>query len=315
MNPLYPAIKAYTEHQLAVDNTHKIYIEECGSPHGFPIIVVHDGPGAGCRSYHRRFFDPEVFRIILYDQRGTGRSTPHSELGNNTTQNLITDLEAIRNYLNINTWALFGGGWGALLSLAYAQAFPQYINHLVLYSVLLGRTQDIQWQYHQGANLIFPDYWQDFTSHLTTQEHTDVINAYHQRLHGNDDLARMWAAKSWSRWKARCATLRLNTRIIDDYSDPRFALNLALIESHYLQHQYFLEEDQIINNRDKIKDIPGYIVHSRYDMVCPLEAAWELHCAWPAAELFTIRDAGHSDKELGLIDALILATKEVSAKS
>lgn len=312
MQTLYPAIKTYNEHRLTVEKPHSLYIEECGNPDGLPVLVVHSGPGAGCEAYHRRFFDPQKYRIILFDQRGSGRSKPHAELDGNHTQALIEDIEAIREYLNIKTWALFGGAWGAALSLLYAQHYPRHVTGLVLHSVFLGRKQDIQWFYQHGANLMFPDYWCEFEQAFSAEERKDLVTAYYERLCGNDELARMATAKSWSLWQARCSALQPHSNIIDHFTDPRFATGLASIESHYFVNNCFLEDNQILTNMDKIKDIPGFIIHGRYDMVCPLDGAWELHQSWPTSELYIVRDAGHASREPGIIDALVVATRKMA---
>jgi len=312
MQTFYPSIKTYAEHYLDVSDRHRLYIEECGNPDGIPLLVVHSGPGAGCEPYHRRFFDPEVYRIVLFDQRGAGRSTPHASLTDNTTQHLIEDIEKIRHYLQISDWVLFGGAWGSLLSLLYAQAHPQYVKSIILHSAFMGRPQDITWFYQEGANFFFPDYWKDFIHGFSEEEQNNLVSAYHKRLTGSDELARMATAKSWSLWQARCAALQPHANIIDHFSDPHFAMSLACIESHYFSNTCFIEDNQVMDNMDKIRHIPGYIVHGRYDMVCPLQTAWELKQAWPAAELYIVRDAGHSPREPGIIDALIIATKKIA---
>ncbi|MBS0358041.1 MAG: prolyl aminopeptidase [Proteobacteria bacterium] len=312
MQAFFPPIKIYAEHKLKVSSIHELHIEECGNPDGLPVLVVHDGPGTGCEEYHRRFFDPEVYRIILFDQRGAGRSTPHAELNENTTQDLISDIEAIRNHLHIKKWILFGGSWGALLSLLYAETHPQVVAGLIVFSVFLGREKDINWFYQKGANLFFPDYWEEFIQPFPKEEQDNILMAYNKRLTGNDELARMSAAKAWSLWQARCSTLQPHANVIDHFSDPHLAVGLASIESHYFLNRCFLEENQVLDNIDKISNIPGYIIHGRYDVMSPLKRAWELHKAWPSSELYIVRDAGHAAKEPGIIDALILATKKMS---
>lgn len=312
MQPLFPSIKTYAEHHLNVDGIHKIYIEECGNPDGLPVVVMHSGPGAGCGPYHRRFFDPERYRIICFDQRGAGRSTPRGELRDNTTASLISDIEAIREYLNIKQWVVFGGAWGSALALLYAQAHTARVSALVVHRIFLARKSDIDWFYQEGANLVFPDYWEEFVCGFSANERRQLVKAYHQRLNGDDDLQRMSAAKSWSLWQARCAALQPHSDIIDHFSDPHFAINLASIESHFFSNHCFIEENQIMQNMDKIKNLPGYIIHGRYDMVCPLQCAWDLHKAWPKSELYIVRDAAHSIREPGIIDALILTTRKIS---
>lgn len=312
MQPLYPAIKTYAEHRLPVSELHTIYVEECGNPLGIPVIVLHSGPGAGCDPYHRCFFDPERYRIVLFDQRGSGRSTPRAELRENTTQDLIDDIEKIREFLNIDRWVVFGGAWGSALGLLYAEAYPTHVIGIVIHCVFLARKSDIDWFYQEGASHVFPDYWDDFVSGFSEDEQKNLVQAYHQRLAGNDDLQRMAAAKSWSFWQARTASLQPHSQLMDHFSDPHFAVSLATIESHYFSNLCFIEENQIFKNLHKILHIPAYIIHGRYDLVCPLQCAWDLHQAWPKSELYIIRDAGHTIREPGIIDALVMATKKIA---
>jgi proline iminopeptidase len=312
MHPLYPAIKPYTQHELQVDNLHTIYIEETGNPEGIPVIVLHEGPGAGSDAYSRRFFDPQLYRIVLFDQRGCGRSTPHLEIKKNTTSLLLEDIEAIKEFLGLTEFALFGGGWGSLLALLYAQKFPHQVKALLLHQIFLGRKTDTEWFYKQGASLVYPDYWQEF-SHFPPEDQRDNIPQYYaQSLQGSNELARMSAAKSWALWQARCSSLQPHLYVIDQYSDPHFALALATLESHYINNDYFIANNQVMDNVHKIRHIPTYIVHGRFDLVTPLASAWELHQAIPASNLRIVRDAGHSDRESGIIDALIYASKELS---
>lgn len=312
MHSLYPAIKPYAQHELQVDDIHTLYIEETGNPEGMPVIVLHEGPGAGSDPYSRRFFDPQRYRIILFDQRGCGRSTPHLEITNNTTLLLLDDIDAIREFLGLTEFALFGGGWGSLLALLYAQKFPQQIKALMLHQVFLGRDCDINWFYTQGASLVYPDYWHEFINLVPEDKRSNIPEYYTQCLQGSNELARMAAAKSWALWQARCSSLQPHLYVIDQYSDPHFALALATLESYYIHHHYFIENNQVMNNVHKIRHIPTYIIHGRFDLVTPLASAWQLHQAIPASNLRIVRDAGHSDRESGIIDALIYATKEVS---
>jgi proline iminopeptidase len=312
MHSLYPAIKPYAQHELQVDNNHKLYIEETGNPEGIPVIVLHEGPGAGSDAYSRRFFDPQLYRIVLFDQRGCGRSTPHLEIKNNSTQLLLDDIDAIREFLGLTEFALYGGGWGSLLALLYAQKYPQQVKTLLLHQIFLGRDKDIEWFYKHGASLVYPDYWQEFISIVPEEKRNNIPEYYAHCLQGSNELARMSAAKSWALWQARCSSLQPHLYVIDQYSDPHFALALATLESHYINHRYFIEDNQVMNNVHKIRHIPTYIVHGRFDLVTPLSSAWELHQAIPASNLRIVRDAGHSDRESGIIDALIYATKELS---
>jgi len=311
MTALYPEIKPYATHTLEVESPHSIYFEESGKLDGVPVLFVHGGPGAGCESYHRQFFDPEKYRIILFDQRGAGKSTPHAELKNNTTQSLVADIEAIREKLGIRAWVLFGGSWGSTLSLLYAQAHPERVLGLILRGIFLCRQSEIDWFYQYGANRIFPDFWQDFIQPIPEKERVNLLSAYYKRLTGEDEVARMACAKAWSTWEGRTATMQPRRSVVEHFSDPHTALSLARIEAHYFMNQSFLKPDQILNDADKLKDIPGTIVQGRYDMICPMESAWALSQAWPMAELDIINNAGHSATELGTVEALVSATRKM----
>lgn len=312
MMTLYPEIKPYNRHCLPVQAPHELYVEECGDPDGIPVLFVHGGPGGGCDKLNRSFFDPERYRIILFDQRGCGKSTPHAELLHNHTQALVEDIEAIREYLGIEQWLLFGGSWGSTLSLVYAQQFPRRVMGLILRGVFLCREQDLYWFYQHGASLIFPDYWQDFVQPVAADKRGDMISAYYELLTGDNELARMGAAKAWSLWEAHCATLRPNPNIIERLGDPHAALAMARIEAHYFVNNTFLEPNQILNNAASLAGIPGIIVHGRYDMVCPLDNAVALNDVWPDSELYIVRDAGHSAAEPSIVDALVRATREMA---
>ena len=308
MQSLFPDIAPYKQHELAVDDLHTLYLEECGNPDGIPVLFVHGGPGSGASKRDRRFFDPERYRIIVFDQRGAGRSTPHAELRNNTTQLLIQDMETIRALLGVSKWVLFGGSWGAGLSLLYAEEYPENVLGMILRGIFLCRPRDLSWFYQDGASRVFPDFWRDFLEPIPEDERVDLIAAYYQRLTGPNELAKMAAAKAWSTWEGRCATLKANHDLVDAFSSPHTALSLARIEAHYFINNAFIEPNQIIDNVHRLTDIPGVIVHGRYDMVCPLDNALALYNAWPDADLHIIRDAGHSSQEPGIVDALIKAT-------
>jgi len=308
MSGFYPEIKPYVTHQLRVDNIHTLYIEESGEPDGIPILFLHGGPGAGCQPFHRRFFDPNRYRIILFDQRGCGRSTPHAELEANNTGRLISDIESIRELLGINSWMVFGGSWGSTLALAYAEAHSERVLGLVLRGVFLCRKREIDWLYQEGANRIFPDYWQDYLSIVPESERGEMLPAYYRRLTGKDELARMAAAKAWSLWEARTASLLPAKEIIHHFSDPHVALSLARIESHYFINNAFLSPNQLLNNIHKITNIPGIIIQGRYDLICPMESAGELQRGGPSREGKIIDDAGHSAGETGTGRALVQAT-------
>ncbi|WP_404395572.1 prolyl aminopeptidase [Stutzerimonas chloritidismutans] len=312
MQTLYPEIKPYARHELAVEEPHVLYVDESGSPDGLPVLFVHGGPGGGCDALSRRFFDPTLYRIITFDQRGCGRSTPHASLENNTTAHLVADMQRIREHLGIDKWVLFGGSWGSTLSLAYAQRYPEHVHALILRGIFLCRPQDLAWFYQEGASRLFPDYWQDFLSPIPLEERDDLMQAFYRRLTGNDQIAQMHAAKAWSCWEGRTATLRPNHNVVERFADAHRALSMARIECHYFVNQAFLEPDQLLRDMPKIAHLPGIIVHGRYDAICPLDNAWALHQAWPNSELQIIRDAGHSAAELGITDALIRATGEIA---
>lgn len=314
MLSLYPEIRPYAEHRLKVGEPHQLYIEECGEPDGIPVLYVHGGPGAGCDPKSRCFFDPGHYRIILFDQRGAGRSTPHGETVNNNTEALIGDIEAIREHLGVDQWLLFGGSWGSTLSLLYAEAHPERVLGLILRGIFLCRPEDIRWFFQEGASRIFPDYWEPYLQGIPEQERGDLIAAYHRRLTGNNELARMSAAKTWSLWEAHCSTLRPNHQVVDHFSDPHVAIAMACIEAHYFINDGFLRPNQILADAHRLADIPGMIVHGRYDMVCPLDNACLLHRHWPGSELQIIRDAGHSDTEPSIVDALVRATKDMAVR-
>ena len=311
MQKLFPEIKANSHSYIDVGDGHRIYVEECGSTDGIPIVYLHGGPGAGCDKSHRRLCDPEKYRIILLDQRGCGRSEPHASLDNNTTQSLISDLEVIRQQLSIEKWVLMGGSWGTTLALAYAQAHSEKVLGLILRGVFLGRNEDIEWLYSDGTRRVFPDYWQEFIHPIPVGERHNLLAAFHSRLTGQDELARMAAAKAWSSWEGKVATLEPNHEVVGHLSAPHTALSMARISAHYFVNQCFLEENQILNNCHKLEGIPGIIVHGRYDMICPVEIAWSLQNHWNDCKLHLIRDAGHAGSEAGIIDGMVRATKEM----
>ncbi|MGY8871425.1 MAG: prolyl aminopeptidase [Pseudomonadales bacterium] len=315
MRTLYPEIHPYKEHLINVDSQHTLYVEESGNAEGIPVLFIHGGPGGGTSGAQRRFFNPEKYRIILFDQRGCGKSTPHASLENNTTQHLINDIEKIRELLSIDEWLLFGGSWGSTLSLLYAQDYPEKVSGMILRGIFLAREQDLHWFYQQGASSIFPDYWKDFTHLIPLEERNNLLSAYHQRLTSKNEIERMAAAKAWAVWEGRCSTLDPNPNIVEHFADPHTALSIARIEAHYFINQAFIQSNQIINNASKIAQIRTILVHGRYDMVCPIEQAYALHQALPNAELHIVRDAGHSSFEAGTIDNLIRATDDFARSS
>lgn len=311
MSELYPPIHENRHFYLKVDNDHEIYVEECGNQEGQAVIFLHGGPGAGCELYHRQLFDPEKYRIILFDQRGCGRSHPHASLKNNTTQDLISDMEKIREELHINKWVVAGGSWGSTLALLYAQSHPQRVSGLIVRGIFLATKAELEWFYQEGANNIFPDYWEEFIEPVAKEDRHDLLHAYHKILMNNNEIARMRAAKAWAIWEARTASLQPNSSILEHFNDPRNAHSIACIETHFFVNNCFIEENQILDNMGKIKDIPGYIIHGRYDMICPIKQAFDLHKRWPSSEFYVVNGAGHSVAEKGITAALIKASNEL----
>jgi proline iminopeptidase len=308
MKDLYPPIEPFASQMMSVADGHQIYLEQVGNPDGIPVLFLHGGPGAGCEPYHRRFFNPEHYRVVLFDQRGCGHSLPHASLEANTTWDLVDDIERIRQQLNIERWLLFGGSWGSTLALAYAQTHPQRVTGMILRGIFLCRDEEIQWFYQYGASRVFPDYWENFIAPIPPQERDDLLHAYYRRLNGDNDIERMAAAKAWSVWEGRTASLHPNSAVVGFFSNPHTALSLARIECHYFVNHAFLSPNQLLLESDKLADIPGVIVQGRYDLICPMASAWELHHAWPESELKVIGDAGHSAAEPGIRAALIKAT-------
>lgn len=308
MNDLYPEISPYHSEQLPVDARHQLYVEQVGNPHGQAALFLHGGPGAGCEPYHRRFFDPERYRVVLFDQRGAGRSTPHADLVDNTTWDLIADIEKIREHLGIERWLVFGGSWGSTLALAYAQTHPQRVSALVVRGVFLCRPHEIAWFYQQGASRLFPDYWADFVAPVDEDKRDNMLHAYHALLTGDDELRRLAAARAWSVWEGRTATLLPDAGVASHFAQAHVALSLARIECHYFMHDAYLQPNQLLQNVPLLAGIPGVIVHGRYDVICPLENAWQLHQAWPGSELKIVADAGHSAAEPAIRQQLIAAT-------
>lgn len=305
---VYPPIEPYTTGTLPVDAIHRLYYEECGNRAGLPVLFVHGGPGAGCDAWHRRLFDPAAYRIILYDQRGSGRSTPHGELRDNTTAHLVADIEALRSHLGVERWLVFGGSWGSTLALVYAQAHPRRVTGLVLRGIFLCRPPDIQWFYQEGASAIYPDAWEAYLAPIPEAERGDLVSAYYRRLTADDPVERLAAARAWSVWEGATSKLFPSEGLVATFAEERFALALARIECHYFLHDAFLAPDQILRDVARIRAIPALIVQGRYDMPCPVTQAWALHRAWPEAELRLLPDAGHSATEPAITDALIRAT-------
>lgn len=311
---LYPDIKPYRTQRIKVSPPHELYVEESGNPDGIPVLFVHGGPGAGTSPAQRCYFDPGKYRIILFDQRGAGQSTPHAELLNNDTAALLADIEFIRKELGVEKWVLFGGSWGATLSLLYAQSHPDRVLGMILRGIFLCRRRDLHWLYKEGASQIFPDYWEEFVQFIPEDERDDLIKAYYKRLTGNNELARMAAAKAWSLWEARCATLRPSASVVQSSLEPHMAVAMSRIEAHYFSNEGFMQYNQILRNASTLNGIPGVLVHGRYDMICPLENAVALQRVWHDATLNIVRDAGHSGMEPGTVDALIRATRDMAQR-
>jgi proline iminopeptidase len=309
MRELYPPIEPYRSGMLDVGDGHQLYFEECGNPKGKPIVFLHGGPGGGCSPEHRRFFDPKKWRIVLFDQRGCGQSLPFASLENNTTWHLVADIEKLRGHLEIEKWAVFGGSWGSTLALAYAISHPTIPTALFLRGIFLCRRKEIEWFYQEGASKIFPDAWEAYLAPIPEAERGDLVRAYHKRLTGADPKVRAEAASAWSVWEGSTSKLVVDPRSLAHFAEDQFADAFARIECHYFMNDaFFASGNWLLENVNKIVHIPSIIVQGRYDVVCPMESAWELHRAWPAAEFKVIADAGHSVSEKGIASALIEAT-------
>jgi len=309
MRELYPEIEPFDSGMLDVDARHRLYYEQCGNPQGKPVVLLHGGPGAGCSAKMRRFHDPKHYRIVLFDQRGSGRSTPHADLVDNTTWDLVADIERLREHLGIERWQVFGGSWGSTLALAYAEAHPRRVSELVLRGIFMLRRWELEWFYQQGANRLFPDAWEQYLTAIPEVERGDLISAYNRRLTSPDEATRLSAARAWSVWEASTSLLLQDEAFIEGHRDPHFALSFARIESHYFVHGGFFDvEDQLLRDAHRLAGIPGAIVHGRYDVVCPIQNAWELHKAWPGSKLVISPSAGHSAYEPENASALVEAT-------
>ena len=312
MQTLYPEIDPYHSFYLDVGSGHSLYVEECGDPNGLPVIFLHGGPGAGCEPWQRRFFNPDRYRIILFDQRGCGRSRPHATLEDNTTQALVDDIETIRQTLKIDGWVVFGGSWGSTLGLIYAQTHPARCLGLVLRGIFLCRDEDIRWFYQYGAHMLFPDSWADFERQIPENERGDMVAAYYKRLTDPDETVRLSAARSWAMWEGKTLTLLPTPEMEKHFMDPQIALSLARLECHYFIHHIFMREGEILDRVDQLRKIPGVIVHGRYDVVCPVIQAYTLHQHWPQAQLHIVPSAGHAANEPGIMHHLIQATDELA---
>ncbi|WP_428355645.1 prolyl aminopeptidase [Methyloprofundus sp.] len=301
---LYPHIQPYKTGRLKVDDRHELYYEEVGNPDGQPVVFLHGGPGGGIESDNRKFFDPNFYRVILFDQRGAGKSTPKADIVNNSTWDLVSDIEKLRTHVGIDQWIVFGGSWGSTLALAYAETHPKKVKALALRGIFLSRPKEIEWFYQKGAGKIYPEDWEKFIEIIPEQEQQNIAAAYYKRLTSEDPLIRQQAAESWSTWEASCSFVQKRRSSLNEFSDAD--LSLARIECHYfINNSFFQTDNWLIENIDCIRNIPCQIVHGRHDMICPIENCWDLQKAWPEAKLHIIEDAGHSAKEPGTVDRLI----------
>lgn len=315
MTPLYPPIEPYRQDWLTVGDGHEIYFEESGNPVGQPCVFVHGGPGGGAAPAARQFFDPDHYRIVVFDQRGCGRSRPHASLVANTTWHLVDDMEALRAALGIEQWLVFGGSWGSTLALAYAQAHPSAVSALVLRGIFLLRKAELHWFYQHGASELYPDSWAHYLAPIPVDERDDLIAAFHKRLTSEDEAERLSAARAWSVWEASTSFLYQNEDFMAQLDEPQAALAMARIECHYFVNGgWFDSPDQLLNHIDRIRHIPAVIVQGRYDVVCPPTTAWDLHLAWPEADFQLIQNAGHSAFDPPITSALVDATQRLASR-
>jgi proline iminopeptidase len=305
---LYPKIEANHSGMIGVGNGHRLYYEESGNPGGKAVVFLHGGPGGGCNEDMRRFFNPDVYRIVLFDQRGCGKSTPHASQENNTTWDLVGDIEILREALQVERWQVFGGSWGSTLALAYAQTHPGRVSELVLRGIFTARRAEVSWLYQYGTSEFFPERWERFLEPIPGPERDDLVSAYYRQLTAEDSDARLFAARAWAQWEAGAMALVPDDRVLSMFAGDDTALAMARIECHYFVNHCFMEEGQLLANIDRVRDIPAVIVHGRYDALCPVSNAWELSRLWPEAELHIVPDAGHTAFEAGNIHELVTAT-------
>jgi len=314
---LYPPIKPFRTGYLKVSALHEIYYELSGNPEGKPAVFLHGGPGAGTDPAHRSLFDPQRYLIVLFDQRGCGKSRPHAELRENTTWDLTADIETLREHLGVDQWLVFGGSWGSTLALAYAEQHPEQVTELVLRGIFLLRQSECDWLYQnpQGAGSLFPDRWADYEAHIPKRERADMVSAYYRRLTSKSAAVRAAAARAWSIWEGATSHLLMSPSYLEKFEDAQYAAAFARIECHYFINKGFLKrDDQLLRDVKRIRHIPAVIVQGRYDAVCPMRSAWDLHCAWPEAKLHVIPDAGHSAFEPGNCAQLVAATDAFASK-
>ncbi len=311
---LYPAIEPYETGMLDVGEGHSLYWERCGTPGAKPAVFLHGGPGGGMSPDHRRQWDPQSYDVLLFDQRGCGRSTPFAEIEHNDTKRIVADVERLREMCGHDKWQVFGGSWGATLALAYAQTYPERTSELVLRGVFLARQKEKDWLYTYGASEVMAEQWDRFTGLIPEDERGDLVEAYHTRLTSGDEATRLAAAREWSLWEGTVATLLPNEALLDQFADPSKAVPFARICARFFRDNFYLEEGQLLRDIDRIRDIPGIIVQGRHDICTPPTSAWELKKAWPSAEFWIVHDAGHSASEPGIIDGLVRATDKFAGK-
>ncbi|ARP85036.1 prolyl aminopeptidase [Bordetella genomosp. 9] len=311
---LFPPIEPYRHGMLDTGDGHQVYWELCGNPSGKPAVFLHGGPGSGCSPVHRQLFDPAQYNVLLFDQRGCGRSRPHASLDNNTTWHLVADMERLRTQImGADRWLVFGGSWGSTLALAYAETHPERTAALILRGIFTVRRAEVQWYYQAGASELFPDLWEDFLAPIPEEERGDMVAAYHRRLTGSDPVAQLRAAKAWSRWEDSTITMLPSPRHQQNHAGDQAALAFARIENHYFINEGFMQEGQLIRDAHKLRQIPGVIVQGRYDVCTPMRTAWDLHKAWPEAQFHVVPDAGHAFDEPGILSRLIEATNRYAA--
>ncbi len=310
---MYPDIQPYAHGYLNTGDGHQVYWELCGNPQGKPAIFLHGGPGGGCSTAHRRLFNPQRYKVLLFDQRGCGRSTPHAGLEHNTTWDLVSDIERLRiEVLEADSMLVFGGSWGSTLALAYAQTHTARVSELIVRGIFTIRQKELQWFYQEGASHLFPDYWEDYLAPIPEDERSDLINAYHRRLTGSDRAVQLQAAHAWTQWESRTISLLPSAAHQQDHASDESALAFARIENHYFVNRGFMEEGQLLSRAHLLHGIPGVIIQGRYDVCTPACTAWELHKAWPQAEYHLVNDAGHAFDEPGILAKLLQATDQFS---